>query len=109
MIYRRAAAQHAHRTAAAEHVAKPARKAAGHLSGHSSKEAAAIHLGHHFLHLVVLTKNLIDLRNCRARAARDTRLATRINELRTLAFLSRHRADDRLGPLELCIDLGRLL
>src|SRR5882724_6397905 len=109
MIYRRAAAEHSHGIAATEHVAQAARESAGHFAGHASKEAAAIHLGHHLLHLLVLAKKLIDLAYGRARAACDTRLAASIDKLRSLAFLTRHRTDDRLGTFELRIDLDRLL
>ena len=62
IIYRGTSAEHAERiSAATKHSAESACEPPRHLPGHSAEETSLIHLGHHLLHLLILTQDLVDL------------------------------------------------
>src|SRR5258708_35703985 len=49
----------------AKHSAQTAGQTAHHAFAEAAEQTAAVHLGHHLLHLFVLAKKLIDLRDSR--------------------------------------------
>src|SRR5690348_9143724 len=91
VIYVAAAAEEASESAhpghaATEHSSESAGEAAHHLLAKSAEEAAFVHLGHEFPHLLVLADKLIDLGDGRAGALGDARFSAGIDDVVVGAF-----------------------
>ena len=69
----------------------------------SAHAGLVAHALHHLRRLLEALQQRIDRGDGDARTIRDARTARTVDDLRVAAFFRRHRADDRLGAVDLAL------